>query len=198
NSALLQQAGATVCLKSDSNELMRHLYQEAAKCVKYGGMSEADALKAITLNGAKQLGLEKRTGSIEVGKDADLAIFNGHPLNSYSRCEMSLVEGEVYFQRSDRLTPFPPAKDGPAKAVNDFKAIRLSPTGDYVLNGVTVHPVSGPVVPRATVLIQKAKISRVWDVSLPGNMLVPAGAVEVKAEGLHLYPGMIDAGTVLG
>jgi imidazolonepropionase-like amidohydrolase len=198
NSALLQQAGATVCLKSDSNELMRHLYQEAAKCMKYGGMTETEALKAITLNGAKQLGLEKRTGSIEVGKDADLAIFNGYPLNSYSRCEMSLVEGEVYFQRADRLTPFPAAKDGPAKPVNDFKAIRLSPTGDYVLNGVTVHPVSGPVVPRATVLVQKGKISRVWDVSLPGNMLVPAGAVEVKAEGLHLYPGMIDAGTVLG
>src|SRR5262249_49226062 len=80
NSALLNEAGAVVCLKSDSNELMRHLYQEAAKCMKYGGMTEAEALKTITLNGAKQLGLDKRLGSIEVGKDADLAIFNGHPL----------------------------------------------------------------------------------------------------------------------
>ncbi len=68
NSALLHEAGALVCLKSDSNELMRHLYQEAAKCVKYGGMSETEALKTITLNGAKQLGLEKRIGSIEIGR----------------------------------------------------------------------------------------------------------------------------------
>jgi imidazolonepropionase-like amidohydrolase len=64
NSALLNEAGAVVCLKSDSNELMRHLYQEAAKCVKYGSMSEDEALRTITLNGAKQLGLEKRIGSI--------------------------------------------------------------------------------------------------------------------------------------
>src|SRR6202040_1964278 len=75
NSALLNEAGVTVCIKSDSNELMRHLYQEAAKCIKYGGMSEEEAFKTITLNAAKQLGLDKRIGSIEVGKDADLAIF---------------------------------------------------------------------------------------------------------------------------
>src|SRR5262249_36384752 len=107
NSALLHQAGAVVCLKSDSNELMRHLYQEAAKCIKYGNMSEVEALKTITLNGAKQLGLEKRLGSLEVGKDADLALFNGHPLNSYARVEMTLVDGEAYFQRSDKLVPTP-------------------------------------------------------------------------------------------
>src|SRR5208283_1471667 len=115
NSALLHQAGATVCLKSDSNELVRHLYQEASKCIKYGGMSETDALKAITLNGAKQLGLEKRIGSIEAGKDADLAIFNGHPLNCYARVEMTLVEGEVYFQRGEKLTAFVPARTVPAR-----------------------------------------------------------------------------------
>src|SRR5205085_11026048 len=107
--ALLHEAGVSVCLKSDSNELMRHLYQEAAKCIKYGGMAEADAFKTITLNPARQLGLDKRLGSIEVGKDADLAVFNGHPLNSYSRVEMTLVEGEVYFQRSPKLAPEPAA-----------------------------------------------------------------------------------------
>ncbi len=105
NAALLTEAGAVVCLKSDSNELMRHLYQEAGKCMKYGGMSEVESLKTITLNGAKELGLEKRIGSLEVGKDGDLAIFDGHPLNSYSRCDMTLVEGEVFFQRGDGLQP---------------------------------------------------------------------------------------------
>ena len=107
---LLQDAGVSVCLKSDDNELMRHLNQEAAKLVKYCGFTPEQALHTITLNPARQLGLEKRLGTIEVGKDADLAIFNGHPLNSYSRCEMTLLEGEVFFQRSEKLVPVAYAK----------------------------------------------------------------------------------------
>jgi imidazolonepropionase-like amidohydrolase len=195
NSALLHEAGATVCLKSDSNELMRHLYQEAAKCVKYGGMSETDALKAITLNGAKQLGLEGRVGSIEVGKDGDLAIFNGHPLNSYSRCEMSLVEGEVYFQRADRLAPSVAAKDGPAAPAKEFKPIPPSQTGRYVVANVTVHPANGKEAFRGHVVVEKGRIARV----LNGlGVEADVNYVSVDGSGLHLYPGMIDAGTVLG
>src|SRR5581483_1951524 len=155
NTALLHEAGVSVCLKSDSNELMRHLYQEAAKCIKYGGMSEEDALKAITLNGARQLGLDKRIGSIEVGKDADFALFSGHPLNSYSRVEMTLVEGEVYFQRSPRPQADPAARPGPAPAVTHFKPI---PRGDgrrYVLVGATVHLVSGPTLSQGTVVVER-------------------------------------------
>src|ERR1700730_9355124 len=110
---------------------MRHLYQEAAKCIKYGGMSETEALKTITLNGAKQLGLDKRLGSIEVGKDADLVIFNGHPLNSYARVEATRARGEVYFQRSDKPAGSAAAKAGPSKTTTDFKAIPLSKTGAY-------------------------------------------------------------------
>src|SRR5947209_7545525 len=155
NAALSHEAGVSVCLKSDSNELMRHLYQEAAKCVKYGGMSEEEALKTITLNGAKQLGLEQRLGSIEVGKDADLVIFDGHPLNSYARPELTLVEGEVYFQRSEQLKPGPGASAGPVATNGNFKAIPRSRDGNYVLRGLTVHPVSGPLVPNALVVIQK-------------------------------------------
>src|SRR4051812_32521906 len=94
---------------------MRHMYQEAAKTIKYGGLSEIEALETITLNGAKQLGLEKRIGTLEVGKDADLAVFNGHPLNSYSRVELTFVEGEVYFERKDRK-PASFAAAAPAKA----------------------------------------------------------------------------------
>lgn len=79
NAALLTRAGALVCIKSDSNELGRHLYLEAAKMLKYGGVTEEEALAMITLNPAKELGLEHRIGSLEVGKDADIALFNGHP-----------------------------------------------------------------------------------------------------------------------
>ncbi len=198
NSALLHEAGATVCLKSDSNELMRHLYQEAAKCIKYGGMSETDALKAITLNGAKQLGLENRVGSIEIGKDADLAIFDGHPLNSYSRCEMSLVEGEVYFQRSDRLKANVAASEGPAKAVPEFKSVEKNAGGKYAILNVTLHPANGPAVPNAGVVIEGGKVRAIMTNLDRKDIAFPKDVTIVNAQGLHLYPGMIDAATVLG
>jgi imidazolonepropionase-like amidohydrolase len=193
NSALLHEAGAVVCLKSDSNELMRHLYQEAAKCIKYGGMSEADALKTITLNGARQLGLEKRVGSIEVEKDADFAIFNGHPLNSYARVEITLVEGEVYFQRSERLTPSVAAQPGPTRSTD--KPLRVAPNnqGIYAIRGATVHPVSGAPISNATVVINKGQIAAVGR-----DLGVPTEATVIDAYGLHIYPGMIDAATVIG
>lgn len=192
--ALLQEAGATVVLKSDSGELMRHMYQEAAKTIKYGGLSNDESLKAITLNAAKQLGLEKRIGSIEVGKDADFAIFNGHPLNSYSRCEMTLVDGEVYFQRNKSLTPFEVAKAEPARSANGFNLPNNS--GSVVaIRGATVHSVSGPTIALGTVIISDGKIKAI---GRNGDVKIPEGATIIPAEGLHLYPGMIDAGTILG
>ncbi len=197
NAALLAEAGAEVCLKSDSNELMRHLYQEAAKCMKYGGMSETEALKTITLNPAKQLGLAQRVGSIEVGKDADLVIFNGHPLNSYARVDMTLVEGEVYFQRNGNLRPFAPAVAGPPSARNDLRAISRSPNGQYLILGATVHPVSGPPVENAAVMVSGGKISAVGEAKGFG-FRVGKDTIVIEAPGIHLYPGMIDAATVLG
>lgn len=194
--ALLHEAGASVVLKSDSNELMRHMYQEAGKLVKYGGMSEDEALKSITLNGAKQLGLEKRIGSIEVGKDADLAIFNGHPLNSFSRVEMTLVEGEVYFQRSKELKADAAASVAPILPRTDrFKLPAANPDLPIAIRGATVHPVSGPAIANGTVVIERGRIRAVGQ---NGNVAIPPQAVVIPAEGLHLYPGMIDAATVLG
>ena len=99
NAALLTEAGASVCIKSDDAELMRHLNLEAAKMVKYGGVSESQALAMITINAARQLGLEAKLGSIEVGKDADIVLFNGHPFDAFSRCQLAIIDGEVFFQR---------------------------------------------------------------------------------------------------
>ncbi len=101
NAALLTRAGANVCIKSDSEELNRHLNLEAAKMVKYGGVSEAEALAMITLNPARELGLDRRLGSIDPGKDADIVLFNAHPFDAFSRCELALIDGEVYFQRPE-------------------------------------------------------------------------------------------------
>jgi imidazolonepropionase-like amidohydrolase len=100
NAAVMADHGVNVSLNSDSDELARRLYWEAAKAVKYGGVSEAEALKMITLNPAWQLGVQDRVGSIEAGKDADLAIFSAHPFAPDARVEATLVDGIVYFDRA--------------------------------------------------------------------------------------------------
>jgi imidazolonepropionase-like amidohydrolase len=97
NAAILQKNGALTSINSDSAELIRHLYHEAAKTQRYGGLTDEEALAMITINPAKQLGIEDKVGSIEVGKQADLVIFEGHPLSSYAVPQMTFVDGVKYF-----------------------------------------------------------------------------------------------------
>jgi len=99
NAALMMRKGVLVALNSDSAELMRHLNQEAAKAIKYGGVTEEEALAMITINPAKQISLDQRVGSIEPGKDADLVIYDKHPLSNYAKVQKVLIDGEVYFDR---------------------------------------------------------------------------------------------------
>ncbi len=99
NAAIMTRRGIVVSIHSDSNEHARRFYQEAGKMVKYGNLTEEEALRLVTLNPAIQLRLDHRIGSIDVGKDADLVLFNGHPFSVYSRPEMTMIEGEVYFDR---------------------------------------------------------------------------------------------------
>ncbi|HEV8264691.1 MAG TPA: amidohydrolase family protein [Gemmatimonadales bacterium] len=103
NAALMTERGVVASINSDSREEMRHLNQEAAKAMKWGGLSETDALKLVTLNPARQLGVADRVGSIEVGKDADLVIYTNHPLSVYSIVDQTLVDGQVYFDRQADL-----------------------------------------------------------------------------------------------
>jgi len=103
NPAILHEHGVLVSLNSDSAELARRLYWDAAKAVKYGGVDETEALKMITLNSARQLGIDQRVGSLETGKDADLAVFANHPFSADARCEMTLVDGVVRFDRAGDL-----------------------------------------------------------------------------------------------
>ncbi len=97
NAALMTERGILVSINSDSAEEARHLNQEAAKTVKWGGMTEEQALAMITINPAIQLGIGDRIGSIEVGKDADFAIFDRHPLSTYAVNQVTIVDGEVLF-----------------------------------------------------------------------------------------------------
>ena len=103
NAYILWKNGVNVSINSDSDERMRRLNLDAAKVEKYGGVPEQDALQMITLNPAKQLGIDKRTGSIEEKKDADIVIWSAHPFSVYSHPEMTMIEGEVFFDRAKDL-----------------------------------------------------------------------------------------------
>ncbi len=97
NAAIMQKVGVTVAINSDDQEMARRLNQEAAKTVKYGGMTELEAWKMVTINPAKLLHIDERVGSIKEGKDADLVLWNDHPMSIYAKAEKTLIEGVVYF-----------------------------------------------------------------------------------------------------
>ncbi|NPV83926.1 MAG: amidohydrolase family protein [Candidatus Aminicenantes bacterium] len=98
NASYCTQRGVLVSINSDSSERVRRLFNEAGKAVKYG-LTPDEALKMVTINAARQLGVDRLVGSIEVGKQADLALFNEHPMSAYTRCDLTIIEGEVYFDR---------------------------------------------------------------------------------------------------
>ena len=97
NAAIMNEVGLTVAINSDDSEMSRRLNQEAAKSVKYGGMSEEDAWKMVTINPAKLLHVEDLVGSIKTGKQADLVLWNDHPLSIYAKPEKTMIEGKFYF-----------------------------------------------------------------------------------------------------
>jgi imidazolonepropionase-like amidohydrolase len=99
NAYLMKMAGLNVAINSDDAEMARRLNQEAAKSVKYGGMSEEEALKMVTINPAKMLHVDSKVGSLKVGKDADVVVWNEHPLSIYAKSLYTIVDGTVYFDR---------------------------------------------------------------------------------------------------
>jgi imidazolonepropionase-like amidohydrolase len=151
NAAIMMRAGVVVSMNSDSDERARRLNIEAAKAMRYGDVTELEALKMITWNPAFQLGVHGRVGSIETGKDADIAIWNGHPLSVYSRVDTTFVDGEILFDRerdlarrqtftSERLQleqaePNRPPQGGPARQTPRGRR----PTAEQELDEVA-HP----------------------------------------------------------
>jgi imidazolonepropionase-like amidohydrolase len=100
NASLLVQKGVLTCINSDDAEMGRRLNQEAGKVMKYGGISEIDALKLVTLNPAKILHLDDRMGSIKKGKDADMVLWTDYPLSVYARADKTIVDGTIYYDES--------------------------------------------------------------------------------------------------
>jgi imidazolonepropionase-like amidohydrolase len=191
NAALMTRAGVLASINSDSPNHIRYLNLEAAKAVKYGGLSGDEALRLVTLNPARQLGIDAAAGSIEPGKAADLAFYNGHPLSPYSRCVMTLVDGEVVFE--DRAAPGYPTPGFDPDRAPRREPLPL-PSGERLaLVGARIVPVAGDPIERGTLLIDGERIA-----ALGADVQVPAGFTRVELQGLSVYPGLIDAGTHLG
>jgi imidazolonepropionase-like amidohydrolase len=123
NAAILTRKGVLVSINSDDPELIRHLDKEAAKAVKYGGLSETEALSLVTINPAKQLMIDKQVGSLEVGKDADVLLYDGHPLSNLSKVLKVWIDGHPYFDRDADIA-------GRAEKLTERKALIEKTSGE--------------------------------------------------------------------
>ena len=118
NAAVMTKKGVVSSLNSDDDELMRRLNTEAAKAMKYGGLTREEALALVTINPAKQLGVDNKVGSIEVGKDADIVIYDKDPLSNYSKVQKVWIDGNKYFDRDTDVSGRP-AKNLEKKKLED-------------------------------------------------------------------------------
>jgi imidazolonepropionase-like amidohydrolase len=196
NAALCERAGIVTSVNSDNSAGTYRLNLEAAKAMKFGNLSEDEAWKLVTINPAIQLGIDKRTGSLEVGKDGDIVVWDGYPLSVYSKCVTTLVEGEVFFQRRDAygVDKAATSSQGVTPSLTEPYALPLPPESrTYAIVGATIHSVSSPDIAGGTLIVEDGHIKAVGKA-----IAIPKGAFVVHAQGLHVYPGMIDSGSELG
>ncbi|NIN73248.1 MAG: amidohydrolase family protein [Gemmatimonadetes bacterium] len=209
NAAIMHEHGVLTMLNSDGPTIQPFMVYEFNKPVKYGGVSREDALRMLTLYAAQSLHIDDRVGSIEVGKEADIALLNGDPFSTYSRVEKTIVDGIVYFDLSReaetrgapiRALPVvspPPVTAAPSAAMAASAGTDGSngSQATLALVGATVHPVSGPEIADAVVMIADDRISYVGP---RAGADIPAAAEVINVAGKHIYPGMIDPITRIG
>ncbi len=190
NVALINAAGGVPILNSDSGERVRRLNHDAAKMVRWGGLSYQDAIRTITLNPAIALRLDDVVGSIEVGKKADLALYNGHPLNTFSRTFMTLIDGEVVFERpGERGGPYPlETKLGIEASMPDINS-----EGVYAITNAAIYSGTTPPIQKGTIVVRDGKIAAVGG----QETAVPDDATLVDGSNLQVYPGLIDGGSTV-
>jgi imidazolonepropionase-like amidohydrolase len=129
NAAVMTKKGVVSSLNSDDAELMRRLNTEAAKAMKYGGLTREEALALVTINPAKQLGVSDRVGSIEVGKDADIVIYDKDPLSNYAKVQKVWIDGNKYFDRDSDVSGRPNKDLEKKKMADKEKAATPAPGG---------------------------------------------------------------------
>jgi len=227
NASLMTHKGVLVSINSDDAEQARRLNMEAAKAVRYGDVTDDQAFAMVTINPAKQLKIENRVGSIEVGKDADLVIWNHHPLSTAAIVERSYIDGIAYYDREkdlQRITEIQKEKggrsttDGSPAGTNGNQA-----NGSQVgTNGSQTAPRPAPPAEKFDVkgnadgptwAITNARIVTVSGPVIPkgtivikgnridavgANVTVPSSVKPVDVQGATVIPGMIDASTDIG
>ena len=224
NAAIMHRHGVLTSLNSDIPWLQSFMLEETSKPVKYGGVDPHEALRMLTLYPARQLHLEDRVGSLEVGKDGDVVLLSGHPFNTFSRVEKTVVDGVPYYDRAleedagdeeprgEPVRPLPSsapalptelASEAPAALPQEPLPSSLLGSQEpplvtdpvIALTGGTVHPVSGPSVEDGVVVLRDGRVEAVGPAT---EVSVPSDARRVDVSGKHVYPGMINAISQVG
>jgi imidazolonepropionase-like amidohydrolase len=214
NAALMTRKGVVASINSDDAELSRHLNTEAAKSIKWGGLTDDEALALVTINPAKQLRIDSRAGSLEVGKDADVVLWNHHPLSTQAIVDRAYIDGVVYYDRLkdlDRIagierekgaTRTAPAATNGASATPSSaapsSATASSPMPSSATQTVTpVEPLtirtnaSGPAW-----AITNARIVTVSGAVIPkGTIVIRGNKIDAVGENVPMPPGakVVDA-----
>src|SRR3954471_10405322 len=228
NIALVHEAGGCAIVHSDSADGIQRLNQEAAKAIRAGAeagitISRADAVKWLTINPAKAIGIDKMTGSLEPGKNADVVIWSGDPFSAYAHAERVFIDGAQVFDRSDTaraprsdfmlgILPPPPSPAPRASALELAAPPGVRPGSDQgqttsaaprtgvrrsdnviAIVNARILPVSGAAIERGTVVVRDGKIAAVG-----AGVTIPAGARVIDAAGRTVTPGLIDSGVQTG
>jgi imidazolonepropionase-like amidohydrolase len=228
NAAIMHQHGVLTAINSDIPSLQPFMHREIVKPVKYGGVSELEALQMLTLNPARMMYLDDRVGSLEEGKEGDVVLLDGSPFDSFSRIEKTIVDGIVYYDVDDEEG----TRGEPVRAVTDVVAApatpRTSTPGDGPDSGPGMAPgtpgangANGDMPPRPTATQEAATalvgatVHTVSGGTIPDGVVlirggtieavgarsqvaIPADAARVEVAGRHVYPGMTDPFTTLG
>lgn len=225
NAALMTRKGVLVSINSDSAEHARRLNSEAAKAIKWGGLTDDEAFALVTINPAKQLRIENRVGSLEPGKDADVVVWTHHPLSSYAVADRVYIDGTLYYDRqaeAARLTQVKKDKETLVAAEQSEKKAPPTTTEPQperprnATNGDHVVGTAGQASRNATGAVTAITNARIHPVSaatidrgtivirgtqieaVGASVAVPAGAIVIDAAGADVYPGWIDGRTTLG
>ena len=224
NAAIMHKRGVVVSINSDSAEHSRRLNTEAAKSMHWGGLTEDEVLAFVTINPAKQLKIDSRVGSLEAGKDADVVIWNKHPLSTYAIADRVYIDGQLYYDRlaEDRRTtdlrnekttlsaaegrapttpaPQTPQPRTPQAPEETFGAVAPVARAQAPAVGPATAITNARIFPISGPAIERGTIvirgNRIEAVG--ANVAVPAGATVIDARGSEVYPGFIDARTTLG
>ena len=220
NMALIHEAKGCVIVHSDDPNGMQRLNQEAAKGLRAAWeagikIDRTEAIRWLTLNPARALGIDKVTGSLEAGKNADVVVWNGDPFSVYAKAERVFVDGAQLYDRSRPNTKpwsdfttglLPAAAEGSVPSTGDRSLYRgqtplqgtgpggkVAKTATLAITNGRIHTVSGAVIERGTILIADGKITAVG-----ADVQVPAGAKTIDASGKIVTPGWIESSTNIG